>query len=100
MRKVSDNIVFGLTKVNGKVLDINELKLKPATVSKQEACLYGDEALIGQFDVFDNVLIRAFDENGMLLFEQVYAKITEKHSDMIKIRFTHINYSFSNFIKE
>lgn len=53
-----------------------------------------------ELGLYDDVQIEAADEAGNVLFEDVYAKITDASMDRIKLHFTRVNTDFRQFMEQ
>lgn len=96
MKPVEEWVVFNMSPIEDKMVKEDTIPARLLEFSYKRAVveLYDFQA---ELKVYSDVEIFAAGQDGKAVFTGVYAKVVERHLDMVTLHFTHVSRSFQKF---
>lgn len=97
MKPAEEWVVFNMSPIEDKMVKEDTVPAKLLEFSYKRAVveLYDFQA---ELKVYSDVEIFAAGQDGKAVFTGVYAKVVERHLDMVTLHFTHVSRSFQKFL--
>ena len=94
-----DKIIFELQLIIDKLVGSGAIRTCLKEISSKYAIVSLEDKNI-ELNLYDDVKILAADVGGRVLFNDVYAKVTDASIDRMKLHFTHTNADFQHLLKQ
>lgn len=94
---VRGTIIFDVYLVLDKFVDENAISLCVIELSQKSAVVHCETG--NDISLYSDVKISARDSCNNILFSDIYAKITARTNNTIKLRFTHVSSDFQHFME-
>ncbi len=96
LKPVDEMIVFNMYPIEDKMVQEESVPARLLEFSYKRAVveLYDFQA---ELKVYSDVEIFATSQDGTGIFREVYAKVVERHFNIVSLHFTHVSQSFQRF---
>ncbi len=97
MKPAKELVVFNMSPIEDKMVKEDTVPARLLEISYKRAVveLYDFQA---ELKVYSDVEVFAAGQDGKAAFTGVYAKIVERHLDIVTLHFTHVSRSFQKFM--
>lgn len=97
--KITERILFELHLIVDKLVGSRAIRTNLKELSRKNAIVGLEDKNI-EINLYDDVKILAVDATGKVLFNDVYAKVTDASIDRVKLHFTHTNADFHYLMEQ